>query len=205
MTFGRAAAWSSVLLLAAATAGLAAPRGEAPDDAARLMDDLMSGRGPVGGPFALTDTQGRRRSLAEFRGRIVLLYFGYTACPDACPADLAQIARAVSTLDDGTEPIQPIFITLDPERDTARILRDYASAFHPRLLALRGTPAQIRAVARAYKVAFRRVPSSGSQAYVLDHTAFTYVLDREGKYVAFLPPGTPAERMTAMVRKLLQE
>lgn len=173
------------------------------DEAARLMQELMSGKAAVGGPFTLTDTAGRRRSLVEFRGRIVLLYFGYTSCPDTCPADLAQIAHAVSDLDgDGTR-IQPLFITLDPDRDTARVLRNYLAAFDARLIGLRGTREQIEAVARAYKVAFRRVPSPGSSNYLLDHSTFTFVIDREGKYLAFFPPGTPAERMEAMLRGLL--
>lgn len=199
-----------MLLVAMAAAGnLAAQVPSGPDndgaaDAARLMNELMSGRVAVGGPFTLTDTRGQRRSLAEFRGQIVLLYFGYTQCPDVCPADLAQIADALARLGESGKAIQPIFVTLDPDRDTAVVLREYAAAFHPRLIALRGTAAETRAVAESYKVAFRRVAVEGSTGYVVDHSAFTFVIDRDGKYVAFFPPGTPAARMEVMLRGFLQ-
>lgn len=196
------------LLALAALAAAYFPAGAqeaAPDEAARLMQELMSGRAAVGGPFTLTDTGGRARSLADFRGRIVLLYFGYTSCPDTCPTDLAQIARAVSDLDRAGMAIQPIFITLDPDRDTAPVLGHYLAAFHPRLLGLRGTPEQTQSVARAYKVAFRRVQAPGSASYVLDHSTFTFVLDRDGSYVAFFPPGTPAERMDIMLGQLARQ
>lgn len=207
---GRALRSVMLLLAMAATGNLAAqgpldPAGDGAGDAARLMNELMSGRAAVGGPFTLTDTRGQQRSLAEFRGQIVLLYFGYTQCPDACPADLAQVADALTRLGEAGKAVQPIFITLDPDRDTAAILRAYAAAFHPRLIALRGTAAETRAVAESYKVAFRRVAIDGSSGYVVDHSTFTFVIDREGKYVAFFPPGTPAARMEVMLRGLLQQ
>jgi protein SCO1/2 len=174
----------------------------ASDEPARLMNDLMTGKTPVGGPFTLRDTAGRQRSLAEFRGKVVLLVFGYTGCPDVCPAELAEVARLLDTQDaDGTR-LQAIFITLDPERDTAAILRDYVAAFHPRLLALRGSAEETRALARAYKVAYRRVAQPGSAVALVDHSAFIYVLDRAGKFVAFFPPGTEAGRMAVMLREL---
>jgi protein SCO1/2 len=191
------------LLSTIAANAMAAATEPAADEPARLMNELMSGTAAVGGPFTLADPDGRRRSLAEFRGQFVLLYFGYTSCADACPADLAQMAHAVTALGAQGAAIQPIFITLDPGRDTAAVLRNYAQAFHPRLLALRGTEAETRRIARLYKVAYRRVPQAGPGGYLLDHSAFTYVLDGEGKYLAFLPPGTPAERTAAMLRDLI--
>jgi len=172
-------------------------------DAARLMNDLMSGKAQVGGPFTLTDQHGKKRSLADFHGKFVLLYFGYTFCPDICPTDLAAIAQAIRTLGAEGDKLQPIFVTLDPERDTQDILRNYAAAFHPRFIALRGSEEEVRGVATAYKIYFEKVRPPGSSVYLIDHMAFVFLLDRDGKYVALFPPGTNAERMAVMVREVL--
>jgi protein SCO1/2 len=174
------------------------------EEAARLMSDLMSGNAPVGGPFTLEDQYGKKRSLAEFRGAVVLLYFGYVYCPDICPTDLIAIAELVRTLGADGDAVQPVFVTLDPQRDTAEVLRSYAAAFHPRLIALRGSEEDVRRVATDYKVFFEKVRPSGSSTYVIDHMAFIFVLDREGKYVAFFPPGTSAQRMKPVVLEMLE-
>ncbi len=172
-------------------------------EAARLMNDLMSGKVPVGGPFTLTDQHGDRRSLADFRGKLVLLYFGYTYCPDVCPTDLYAMAQLIKTLGANGDKLQPVFVTLDPERDTREILRSYTASFHPRFVALRGSEAEIREVATAYKIFFEKVRPAGSGTYLIDHMAFIFLLDREGKYVGSFPPGTTAARMEVMVRDLL--
>jgi protein SCO1/2 len=166
-------------------------------DAARLMNELMSGRAAVGGPFALTDASGRERKLGEFRGRLVLLYFGYAYCPDVCPTDLAAIGGALRALGPQAAQVQPIFVTLDPQRDTPDVLRQYVAAFHPSFIGLRGSEAQTREVALRYKVFYEKVGE------FIDHAAFTFLIDRDGKYVAFFPPGTRAERMAAMVKESL--
>lgn len=189
-------------LVVAGAAAMAQDSAQAPErraDAGRLMTELMSGRAAVGGPFALIDPAGRLRSLAEFRGKLVLVYFGYTQCPDICPTDLARIATMLTVLGDDAQAIQPVFITLDPARDTPPVLRDYAAAFHPRLVALRGSEDETRRVATSYKVFYEKVAQPRS--YVIDHTPLTFLLDRDGKYIAFFPPGTPAERMAVMVRE----
>lgn len=170
-------------------------------DAARLMNELMSGKAEVGGPFELADPWGRRRSLADFRGKLVLLYFGFASCPDVCPTDLAVIGDALRLLGAQAEAVQPVFVTLDPERDTPEVLREYVAAFHPRFIALRGSEAQTRQVATSYKVFYEKVPQG--KGYAIDHMAFTFVLDRHGRYLAFLPPGTRADRMAEMVRAAL--
>ncbi|MEQ1516022.1 MAG: SCO family protein [Usitatibacteraceae bacterium] len=204
MRIGRLAACGVMVLAlvfaAGATADVDPPRRS---DAARLMNELMSGKVPVGAPFALTDQFGKRRSLAHFRGKIVLLYFGYTFCPDVCPTDLLQIANLIKSLGKEGDDIQPVFVTLDPKRDTQKLLRDYVAAFHPRFVALRGSEAEVRRVATSYKVFFEKVKGSRADNYLIDHAAFIFMLDREGKYVAFFPPGTSAERMKVMVRELL--
>jgi protein SCO1/2 len=172
-------------------------------DAARLMGELMSGKHPVGGPFTLTDPAGRRVSLASFRGKLVLLYFGYATCPDVCPTDLAIIGQTLRGLGAQGDEVQPVFITLDPRRDTAAVLREYAAAFHPRMVALTGSERDIRRVATDYKVFFEKVPLPGTKTYTIDHTAYTFLLDRDGRFVSLFPPGTPAERMATLLREQL--
>jgi protein SCO1/2 len=167
------------------------------------MNELMAGKVPVGGPFTLTDVEGRRRSLEEFHGKIVLLYFGYTACPDVCPTDLATIGAMLRSLGATGEAVQPLFVTLDPERDTPALLREYAAAFHPRLIALRGSEEETRRLAQSYKVFYEKVPQRERGTYLIDHAAFTFLIDRNGKYVSFFPPGTSVERMAVMVREAL--
>ena len=172
-------------------------------DAARLMNDLMSGTAPVGGPFTLTDQRGKRVSLADYRGMIVVLYFGYTFCPDVCPTDLYAVAGMLNLLGADGARVQPLFITLDPERDTRAMLGPYVESFNPRFVALSGSAREIRDVATRYKVFFEKVRPPGANYYMIDHTAFTYVIDARGNYAGFFPPGTSGERMAALVRDLL--
>jgi protein SCO1/2 len=179
---------------------------------ARLMNELMSGKAPVGAPFTLTGASGthlgKRVSLADFRGKLVLLYFGYTSCPDVCPTDLLAIAQTLKSLGKSADRVQALFVTLDPARDTPEVLRGYAPAFHPRLIALTGSEDEIRRIATAYKVFYEKVfyDKKGGErgdAYLIDHSAFTFLIDRNGKYQMFFPPGTPPERMVVMVRERL--
>ena len=172
--------------------------------AARLMDDLMWNRGPIGGPFALIDHTGKRRTDKDFRGKLLLIYFGYSYCPDVCPTDLQQIGLAVDRLGPDGEAVQPLFITLDPERDTAAHLADYVPLFHPRLIGLTGGAEEIRRAALAYKVYYARYPP-GSPDYVIDHSSFIYLVDESGTYIGFLPTGTTADRMIEIIRLHLPE
>jgi cytochrome oxidase Cu insertion factor (SCO1/SenC/PrrC family) len=201
---GGCAAW---LLLAGAAAGQPPARGdEAGEPSAHaLMDDLMWGRGPIGGPLGgLTDHTGARRPEASFLGRPALLYFGYTHCADVCPTDLQAIAAAADLLGGDAEgPPQMLFVTLEPERDRAERLADYVALFHPRLVGLTGTPADIRRVARDHKVYVRRMEPPDASDYLLDHSAFIYLRDADGRHLGFFPPGTPAERIAAAVRMRL--
>ena len=172
---------------------------------ARLMNELMSGKARIGGPFTLTDQHGKPTSLADFRGKLVLLYFGYTFCPDVCPTDLLTMAQTVGMLGAQGGGVQPVFVTLDPERDTQALLGNYVEAFHPRFVALRGSEDEVRRVAMTYKIYFEKLRPPGSAAYLIDHMAFVFLLDRDGKYLAFFPPGTTAERMAVMVREHLAQ
>ncbi len=203
----RSPALIAVLLMAAAVAFVFFRSAAAPPDrraeAARLMNELMVGKVPIGGPFTLTDQHGKTRSLADFRGRPVLLYFGYTFCPDVCPTDLLAIGELIRSLGPRGDELQPVFITLDPARDKPEIIGAYTTSFHPRFVALHGSEEEIRRIATAYKIFYEKVTPPGSGTYLLDHAAFVFLLDREGRYVGLFPPGTPPQRMAAMVEEQL--
>lgn len=172
--------------------------------AAETMDILMWNRAPVGGPFELLDHTGTPRSDRDFRGRLMLIYFGFTYCPDICPTDLMAIGQALDQLGPDADAVQPVFITLDPERDTAEHLAEYVPVFHPRLLGLTGSLDAIGTVAEAYRVYFAKIPvGKDGGDYTIDHTSFIYLMDRDGKYLGFFPPGTSAERMVEIIRPRL--
>jgi len=169
-----------------------------------LMDTVMWNREAIGGPFALVGHDGRPRTDALFRGKMMLVYFGFTYCPDICPTDLQNIGLALDRLGPAGEAVQPLFVTLDPERDTAAHLADYVGLFHPRLIGLTGDGDAIRKAADAYKVFYARVPRSDGSDYTVDHSAFIYVMDRGGRYLGFFPPGTPPDRMADVIRPLVE-
>jgi cytochrome oxidase Cu insertion factor (SCO1/SenC/PrrC family) len=170
--------------------------------AAQMMDDLMYGRGSVGGPFTLTDATGKPRSDSEFRGRLMIVYFGYTYCPDVCPADLMAITQALDALGPLADGVQPVFIPIDPERDT-KLLGEYVGAFHHSLVGLTGSPEEIRKVANAYKAFYVKVPDAQGGDYSIDHTGVIYLMGRNGEYLGFMPPQTSPERLTEILRKYL--
>lgn len=154
-----------------------------------------------GQDFRLADPDGRLRSLADFRGRAVLLFFGFTQCPDVCPTALARAAEVRRLLGDDAGRLQVIFVTLDPERDSADMLRAYTAAFDPAFLGLRTDPEGTRQVAEAFKVFYRKVPTGGS--YTLDHSALSYVFDADGRLRLAVPHDLPAEKLAADLRILL--
>ena len=130
---------------------------EAEPSAASLMDALMWGQEPIGGPFELVDHTGARRTDADYHGKLALIYFGYTYCPDVCPTDLQAVAATLDLLGDDGHAVQPLFITIDPARDTPEHLAGYVPLFHPRLVGLTGEADAIRRAARAYKVHYEKV------------------------------------------------
>jgi len=132
-----------------------------------------------GRDFSLQDPDGRTRTMADFRGKAVMLFFGFTQCPDACPTALARAAEVRRLLGPQGERLQVIFITIDPERDSAAVLKEYTHAFDPSFLGLRADADGTAAVAKEFKVIYRKVPTGSS--YTMDHTAFTYVLDPQGR------------------------
>ena len=160
-----------------------------------------------GGPFELTDHNGRVVTDGTFRGRFTLLYFGYTFCPDLCPTNLLTMAEAVEALGpEQAERVQPLFVTVDPERDDLPALRDYMAHFGPRFLGLRGTPAQTRAVLKAWRIHRRKVPAgAGADAddYLVDHATLTFLMGPDGRFRTLFPHDTRAEKMTVTIRRYL--
>jgi cytochrome oxidase Cu insertion factor (SCO1/SenC/PrrC family) len=170
--------------------------------AAQMMDDLMYGRGTIGGPFTLIDQTGKPRSDTDFRGKLMIVYFGYTYCPDVCPTDLMAITQALDTLGPAAEGVQPVFITIDPERDT-KLLADYIAAFHHSFVGLTGSPEEIRKVANSYKAFYVKVRDERSGDYSIDHAGVVYLMGRNGEYLGFMPPQTGPDRLTEILRKYL--
>jgi cytochrome oxidase Cu insertion factor (SCO1/SenC/PrrC family) len=201
-------AWRLIAALLAFAVAADAARGEdtPPDQAAaaQMMEDLMYSRGTVGGPFTLTDQSGRRRSDSDFRGKLMIVYFGYTFCPDVCPADLMAITQALDALGPAADGVQPIFITVDPERDTKQ-LAEYVGAFHKSLIGLTGSPEEVRTVANAYKAFYAKVPGTRDGDYAIDHTGVIYLMGRGGEYLGFMAPQTGPEKLTEILRKYLSK
>lgn len=154
----------------------------------------------IGGPFELVDHRGRPVTEATFRGRLVLLFFGYSACPDTCPVSLADLSRALDLLGDAARQVAFLFVTLDPARDTQERLARYVSRFHPQLVGLTGSPAQVERAARAFGVHHRRLGGD-----MIDHSSFAYLLGRDGRLLATFAYGTPPERIAAAIRDHLQQ
>ena len=190
-------------LLVAASLFVCGPAvaGEQPS-AAQMMDDLMYGHGSVGGPFTLTDQTGKPRSDIDFRGKLMIVYFGYTYCPDVCPTDLMAITQALNALGPAADGVQPIFITIDPERDT-KLLADYISAFHRSFIGLTGSPEEIRRVANAYKAFYVKVQDERSGDYSIDHAGVIYLMGHNGEYLGFMPPQTSPDRLVEVLRNNL--
>jgi protein SCO1 len=166
--------------------------------AAELMDIVMWGREPIGGPFTLTDHNGQRRTDVDFRGKLLLVYFGFIGCSDVCPTDLQSVA--VDKLGHTGDAVQPLFITVNPELDTPEQLKDYVALFHPRTIGLTGSRRQIAEMSRAYKVYSAKTTPGDRTDPNFDHSSLVYVVGTDGKYVGFFPPGTPADRMVEFLR-----
>jgi protein SCO1/2 len=155
--------------------------------------------------FDLPDADGRRRTLADFKGRITLVFFGFTQCPDVCPTTLLEIAEVKKALGAGGERIQGVFVTVDPERDSPEVLKAYVDNFGAGFVALRGNMEETQAVAKAFKVYYAKVPGQAPGSYTMDHTAGTYVFDGEGKVRLFTRYGSGADALKHDLQILLSE
>ncbi len=182
-----------------------------------LIAALLAGCGPSGPSFkstditgadwaqdfALTDQTGKPRTLTDFRGKVVVVFFGYVHCPDVCPTTLVELRDVVEKLGDDGKRVQVVFVTVDPERDTPQLLADYMPVFHPSFLALYGSLEQTARVAKEFKVFYQKVPGSAPGDYTVDHTAGIYVFDPKGRVRLFVRHGRLSD-LVADIRTLLK-
>lgn len=178
-----------------------------PEARARLLPQAgvkVVGQALIGGPFTLTDHTGKRVTDQDFRGRHMLVFFGFTFCPDICPSALQVVSAALDKLGPKADRFVPVLVSVDPEHDTPMQLASYVQSFHPRLVGLTGTPAEIDAVVKAYRVYVRKVSDPKSSAgYTIDHTSLIYVMGPDGSYRSHFAHTTDADAMAERLAKLL--
>ncbi|MBM86669.1 MAG: SCO family protein [Rhodospirillaceae bacterium] len=153
----------------------------------------------IGGPFELTDHTGRTVTEADFAGTHKLVYFGYTFCPDICPSGLTTISTALDLLGEHAKQVKPLFITVDPKRDTVSALASYYEHFHPSFSNLTGTPEQVALVAQAYRVFYRKTNSGDTTDYLMDHSTVTYLMAPDGEYITHFGHDVTPERLAAAI------
>ena len=166
-----------------------------------------SGKALIGGPFTLTDQTGQRRTEADLKGHYALVYFGYTYCPDICPTSLSNMTQALDLLAEKSPEkaaaVLPVFITVDPERDTVEQLAGYAANFHPRLMALTGTTEEVAAAAKAYRIYYQKVEEADASDYLMDHSSVIYLMGPDGGYLShFTHASTPDEIAAGLAEKV---
>jgi cytochrome oxidase Cu insertion factor (SCO1/SenC/PrrC family) len=199
------AAASSLLVALVVLAGVTAYLAGVWPFAGKLQQAAESqGRALIGGPFSLVDHTGQRVTEATFAGRAKLMFFGYTYCPDMCPLGLATIAAAYEQLTpEERAGVVPIFVTVDPERDTVEAIADYVDLFHPELVGLTGTAEEVAAAAGVYRVYYRKATSESATDYLVDHSTFTYLMDGDNEYVSHFGHDATPEEMVEGVRRHL--
>ena len=190
-----------LLAVALLAIGLNAGCGKQPGVAFQLTD--VTGA-PFGKTLELTDHNGQRRTLADFKGKVVAVFFGFTHCPDACPTTMAELATVAKELGPDAARFQVLFVTVDPERDTAAVLKQYVPGFHPSFLGLVGTPEENSRVAKEFKVYFQKSPQPGG-SYSMDHSAGTFVFDPQGRLRLFGNYGVGSKPILHDVKVLLKE
>jgi len=153
----------------------------------------------------LTDQDGHARSLADFKGKVLVVFFGYTQCPDVCPTTMAEVAEVKRSLGADGDKVQGIFVTIDPERDTAALLKAYLASFDPSFVGLRGSGEQTQAAAREFKVFFAKVPGKTPETYTMDHTAASFIFDTEGRVRVYARYGAGAQPLADDIKLLLAE
>ncbi len=172
---------------------------------------LSQSRVDVGGDFSLIDAQGKPRTQADFAGRYMLIYFGFSFCPDVCPMALDIMGAALDELSasapEKAAKLQPVFISIDPQRDTPEALAEYLTYFHSSIIGLTGSPAQIDQTVKAYRVYAAKVPTEAGQpadSYMMDHSSFFYLMDGNNQFIAHFDHATPAEKIAAALGKLIR-
>jgi len=189
------------LLIGAAFGALALRTADTPDNGSAVA---VSGKPLVGGPFSLIDQNGKRVTDQDFRGKVMLVFFGFTNCPDICPAGLQVMSAALQKLGTRGDDIVPLFITLDPERDTPEKMSEYVKNFSPRLVGLTGSASDIAATAKAYRVFYQKVPDEKNpQNYSVDHSAFFYLMGKDGSFLAPIALTNDPAQLASSIDKAL--
>ena len=183
---------NAITLILALSLGLSACG--SPNDQVPLSQAPLAGAA-IGGPFTLTDQDGKQRSYSEFDGKYRIIYFGYTNCPDICTPDLQHLMAGLNQFEKANPKlagkVQPLFITVDPQRDTPAILKQFVTAFHPRLIGLTGSEDQIAAAAKSFAVYYQKMEGSSPDAYLMSHSQTPFLMGPDGKPLALMPADTP--------------
>jgi protein SCO1/2 len=165
----------------------------------------ITGSSAFGKDFSLVDPDGKVRTLADFKGKVVVMFFGYTQCPDICPTTLTEMQQVMSLLGPQSDKVQVLFVTVDPERDTAAILKQYVPAFDPRFLGLRpADDAALEKVAKDFKIYYKKVPGTSPGSYTMDHTAGSYAFDPEGRLRLYIKHAQGPETLAHDLKELLK-
>jgi len=165
---------------------------------------ITSGQALIGGPFELVGKDGKTVTDKDFRGRYMLVFFGFTHCPDICPAELQVMSAALDDLGDKADQVVPVFITVDPERDTPELVTAYVENFGPNFVGLTGSPEAVDKAAKAYRVTYEKFQEEGAgDNYSVDHSALVYLMGPDGKFVTHFPYGTSPEKMADTLRRYL--
>jgi protein SCO1 len=169
----------------------------------RNGETVGSGQAAIGGPFSLIDTSGTRRTEADFAGKPMLVFFGFTNCPDVCPSGLQILTVALNSLGPDADRITPLFVSIDPERDTPAKLGAYLKSFHPAIVGLTGSLDDVTAATKAYRVYVQKVALPDNNGYNVDHSSLFYLMGKDGRYIAHFPHTADAEKLAAAMRSAL--
>lgn len=193
-----------IVILAAAVLLLAAGAGGFFLMNRQLSQTGATGVALVGGPFSLVNQDGKRVTEKDFLGKYMLVFFGYTYCPDVCPTELQVMTAALDQMGPEAEKIQPVFVSVDPQRDTPEVLKAYVGNFGPRLMGLTGTPEEIASVAKAYRVYYAKSGDKDSpDAYLMDHSSIVYLMGPDGRFVKHFPYSTDAQKLAVELKEAL--
>jgi protein SCO1/2 len=168
-----------------------------------LRAQVQSGATKIGGPFTLVDDTGAQVSEADLKGKPTVMYFGYTFCPEVCPTTLTDLVQWMQMIGRDADRLNYVFVTVDPEHDTQKVMHDYVSAFDPRIRGLTGTSEQIAKVTKEYGVYYKRIPTSDG-GYVMDHSAILYLIDSKGKFAGLIANQEKTASAVAKLRKLVK-
>ncbi len=191
-----------LLILLCCALALAGCDGKPPAPKASFINTDITGL-QFGKDFKLTDHTGQQRSLADYKGKVVAVFFGYTQCPDVCPTTMAEMAQVKKQLGADGDKLQVLFITVDPERDTQEILASFVPVFDPAFVGLRGDKAQTEQVEKDFKIVAQKVPGKDGKSYTIDHTAGTYLFDSQGRARLFVRHGQDAQSLVQDIRTLM--